>query len=185
MNGREALNLMDTYADRMNACRSTSGRRNNFDKMLDLWEKFPAVRRAWDYIENAFLLVKRFVKKCFQPSNASICYSCDVIKGNQLVYLIRMLDVNNALVWSKVGTTTRAIEKRMKEHLRYYQEQGIATIEVVKIWDCGNRDAEGLESYLRSEYIRKYPGTFRKNDRFFHVELDKEEAEQLVAAYLA
>lgn len=184
------LELMDIYYNRMCACTSTSGRSNNFKKMLALWEKNEAVRAVWTFVENAYLIVNRFVKRAvekvkslFKPT-ANVVYSCDKVEGKQLVYLLRLLDEKGNLVWSKVGTTTRTIEGRMNEHLRYYRKYGIKTIEVTKVWDCGEVDAEGLESFLRSKYIRKHPHTFQKNDRFYHVEFDVAQANEWVNFYL-
>lgn len=185
-----ALELMDLYYDRMCACTSTSGRNNNFKKMLALWEENEVVRAVWTFVKDAYFIVDRFVKgvvekvkSLFKPT-ANVIYSCEKVEGNQLVYLLRLLDGEGNLVWSKVGTTTRTIEERMSEHLRYYRKYDIKTIEVTKVWDCGEVDAEGLESFLRSKYIRKYPGTFQKNDRFYQVEFDVEQAEKWVDFYL-
>lgn len=186
----EALELMDLYYDRMCACTSTSGRSNNFKKMLALWEENEVVRAVWTFVEDAYFIVDRFVKnvtnkiKSFFKPTANVVYSCDKVEGNQLVYLLRLLDEEGNLVWSKVGTTTRTIEERMSEHLRYYRKYGIKTIEVTKVWDCGEVDAEGLESFLRSKYIRKHPNTFQKNDRFYQVEFDLAQAEKWVDFYL-
>lgn len=181
-----ALDAMDMYYNRMLACSSTSGRNNNFKKMLTLWQESPAVRAVWDFVEDAFLIVKRFVKRVieqFKPT-ANVVYSCTKVEGEQLAYLVRLLDKNGNLMWSKVGTTTRTIEGRMGEHLRTYRKYGIATIEVTKVWDCGEVDAEGVESFLRAKYIRKYPKTFERNDRFRNVEFDIEEADKWVNSYL-
>jgi hypothetical protein len=105
-------------------------------------------------------------------------------EGSQLVYLIRLLDRNGELIWSKVGTTTRSIKKRMAEHIRYYRKDGVASLEVTRVWNCGSLPAEGLESEFRAKYMKKYPGTFRKNDRFAGVEFDLEEADRIVENYL-
>lgn len=190
MSDKEALDLMEVYESRMNACFSTSGRHNNFKKMLDLWQEYPAVRAVWDYVETAFLIVERFVKKTIQKVQelfkltSNVIYSCEKVNGNQLAYLLRLLDKDGNLIWSKVGTTTRTIEERMREHLRYYRKYDVTTIEVTRVWDCGDTDAEGLESFLRSKYIRKFPGTFQKNDRFYHVEFDVNQADKWVQLYL-
>lgn len=186
----DALEMMDMYYDRMRACSSTSGRNNNFKKMLALWKENETVRAVWTFVEDAYLIVNRFVKNVvnkvkaiFKPTS-NVIYSCEKVEGNSLVYLLRLLDEEGNLVWSKVGTTTRTVEERMKEHLTYYRKHGIKSIEVTKVWNCGEIDAEGLESFLRSKYIRKHPHTFYKNDRFAGIEFDIKEAEKWTESYL-
>lgn len=105
-------------------------------------------------------------------------------EGSQLVYLIRLLDRNGELIWSKIGTTKRSIKKRMAEHIRYYRKDEVVSLELTRVWDCGDLPAEGLESEFRAKYMKKYPGTFRKNDRFAGVEFDLEEADRIVENYL-
>lgn len=171
-----------------NPNESAYGKRKHFQIARTLYENFESVRKLWDFIETARLYINRFVRKVVAKVLPSACISWNGIKpmenGVQQVYLIRLLDADNALIWSKVGTTVRETAKRMKEHLRYYRKDGVCKVEVVRLWDCGNMDAEGLESEFRAHYIRKHPGTFRKNDRFINVEFDLDEADKIVANYL-
>lgn len=145
------LELMDTYYSRMQNCESTSGRRNNFNKMLDLYNADEAVRKAWDYIQDAFLIVKRFVKKVIREVKTKVfgsrfieytngCAPLD--DGIEQLYLIRLLNENGELVWSKVGTTHRKTDARMREHLRYYAQYGIEKIIVDRVYNCGDKVAE-------------------------------------------
>lgn len=163
-------------------------RRKLFEVARALYENFASVRKLWDFIETARLYVNRFIRKVVATVAPATCIEWNGIQpmqnGVQQVYLIRLLDADNALIWSKVGTTTRETSKRMKEHLRYYKKNGVCRLEVVRLWDCGAMDAEGLESEFRAHYIRKYPGTFRKNDRFINVEFDLAEADKIVENYL-
>lgn len=187
----KALETMDKAHDGIMAAKDTRARRGWFDLMLKLYERFPAIQETWEYVENAQRLVKRFVKRVVNKIktalNVNINYraSTNYPEGSQLVYLIRLLDRDGGLVWSKVGTTTRTMKKRMAEHLRYYKKYGVASIEVTRVYDCGEIPAEGLESEFRSKYMRKYPGAFRKNDRFTGVEFDLTEADSIVQNYLA
>ena len=73
----------------------------------------------------------------------------------------------------------------MKEHLKYYEKLGVVEIIVDQIWNCGNIPAEGLESWFRAIYIRKWPDKFNKNDRFFDVDFDLDEAQMWYEKYLA
>ena len=179
MNALEAMEI--AYSNLQNRPTS-SGRKYWFHKMLALYKANKTVQKVWNYIENARLLVNRFIKK-----HATIVYNnvnCDYPNGTQLVYLIRLLDEKSKLVWSKIGTTTRKIDVRMKEHLRYYKKAGIMTIEVSRIYNCGTLPAEGLESEFRAKYMCKYPGTFQKNDRFTAIEFDLSEADEIANNYL-
>lgn len=179
MNELEAMEV--AYGNLQNRPTS-SGRSYWFHKMLALYNTSKAIQKVWNYIESARLLVNRFIKR----ASATIAYKVkhDYPNGTQLVYLIRLLNEKEQLVWSKVGTTTRAIDTRMREHLRYYKKAGVAKVEVNRIYDCGELPAEGLESEFRARYMRKYPGTFQKNDRFTSVEFDLTEADEIAKSYL-
>lgn len=186
----EALTGMDLLHDKIAAATESRSRRYFFDVMLKFYEKFPIVREVWEYMENVRMLIGRFVKRAVSKVktalnvNTRYSASTNYPEGSQLVYLIRLLDRDGGLVWSKVGTTTRTMKKRMAEHLRYYKKYGVASIEVIRVYDCGEIPAEGLESEFRSKYMRKYPGAFRKNDRFTGVEFDLAEADSIVQNYL-
>jgi hypothetical protein len=73
----------------------------------------------------------------------------------------------------------------MKEHLSYYSNLDIIGVEIESVINCGAYPAEGLESYCRAYYIKKYPNAFKKNDRFFNVDLNTEEFNNLATTYLA
>lgn len=178
MNELEAMEV--AYSNLQN--RPTSaGRQYWFKKMLALYNANKTIQKVWNYIENAHLLINRFIKRA-----SAIVYNVkhNYPNGTQLVYLIRLLTEKDQLVWSKVGTTTRAIDTRMREHLRYYKKAGVAKVEVNRIYNCGELPAEGLESEFRAKYMRKYPNTFRKNDRFTSVEFDLIEADEIAEKYL-
>jgi hypothetical protein len=106
--------------------------------------------------------------------------------GRQLVYLYKFYYENGELICSKVGTTTRLPEQRLKEEIRYYQKHGIAVanVEICSVIDCGTIPAEGAESYTRAAYIQKHPEAFHKNDRFFGVDIPTRTFNKLVAEYL-
>lgn len=105
-------------------------------------------------------------------------------EAEQKCYLFRFFNSENQLVCSKVGTTTKPILIRIKDELRDYAKLGICTCVIDRIYDCGELPAEGMESYFRAEYIRKHPQAFKKNDRFFSVAFDLEEADRICRTYL-
>lgn len=106
-------------------------------------------------------------------------------EATQKCYLFRFFDCDGNLVCSKVGTTTKPILVRIKSELREYEKLDVTTCVIDRIYDCGELPAEGMESYFRAEYIRRHPTAFRKNDRFFSVAFDLEEADRICASYLA
>ena len=106
-----------------------------------------------------------------------------IVAGNLDVELYNGLD-NTA---AKIGTTTRAVLKRLKEELqsKTYKEMGCVRAVINRVYDCGNLPAEGLESYFRATYIKRYPDSFKKNDRFISTFFDLTEADKIAEKYLA
>lgn len=186
----EAPTKMEWEVTAMNNPNETAyGRRKHFEIARALYEQFESVRKLWEFVETARLYVNRFIKRVKATIAPASCIKftdgAEPLPANtQQAYLTRLLDANDALLFGKIGTTTRETIKRMKEHLRYYKKDGVCKIEVSRVWDCGDVDAEGLESFLRAHYIKKHSGTFRKNDRFINVDFDLAEADEIVANYL-
>lgn len=121
-----------------------------------------------------------------KPQHPGIEFHCPDIdeKGGEKFYLIRAFNEKGERIFSKVGTTIREVLTRMKEHLKAYEKLGIVKIVVDKVWDCGNLPAEGFESWFRAWYIRRWPEKFNKNDRFFDVDFDLEEAQNIFMQYV-
>ena len=105
-------------------------------------------------------------------------------RATQKCYLFRFYNADGHLVCSKVGTTTKAILIRIKRELNDYADLGIVSCVIDRVYDCGDIPAEGMESYFRAEYIRRHPTHFRKNDRFFSVAFDLDEADRICHQYL-
>ena len=106
--------------------------------------------------------------------------------GKQLVYLYKFYNSDNELICSKVGTTTRLPEQRLKEEIKYYTKHGIPVdhAEICSIIDCGAIPAEGAESITRGLFIYRYPDAFKKNDRFFGVDIPIRTFNTIVKDYL-
>lgn len=109
-----------------------------------------------------------------------------LVGGVQLVYLFKFFNADGGLICSKVGTTTRLPEERMKEEIKYYIKRGIpvASAEICSVIDCGAIPAEGAESLTRALFIRRFPASFKKNDRFFGVDIPVRTFNQAVNNYL-
>ena len=104
----------------------------------------------------------------------------------QLCYLYKFYDSENKLICSKVGTTTRLPEDRLKEEITYYKQHDIPVenAEICSVIDCGELPAEGAESITRALFIRKYPTAFCKNDRFFGIDIPTRTFNKIVKDYL-
>ena len=120
-------------------------------------------------------------------------YSYDIVAEVPLLddvkekcYLFEFYDTQGKLVCSKVGTTTRKVVQRLKEELRSptYKSLNCARAVIKRVYNCGNVPAEGLESYFRAHYIKEFPNSFKKNDRFMNEFFNFEVADRLVADYL-
>lgn len=139
---------------------------NLLDKAKKIFNKF-------------FRKSRRNYSKAIQTNNVDL-----LDNAKEKCYLFRFYDANNNLVCSKVGTTTRKITQRLKEELRSKTYSNCVYAVIDRVYDCGEMPAEGLESLIRAEYIRKYPNLFKKNDRFIKTLFDLEEIDKIVQNYL-
>ena len=135
------------------------------------------IRKFADLLEKAkkvFYHVTKKVKKV-------------LVGGRQLVYLFKFYDGQNELICSKVGTTTQLPEQRLAQEIKYYREHGIPVerTEICSVIDCGTIPAEGAESITRAAFISKYPDAFKKNDRFFGIDIPAITFNRIVKNYLA
>lgn len=132
--------------------------------------------------------IKEIIPKV-RKTDISFSEGC-VIQNNedrtQKCYLIEFFDKDNNSICSKVGTTIRTVQQRIREELgsKTYKNMGAATCVIHRVYDCGNIPAEGLESFFRAKYIRKYPNSFYKNDRFICEKFDLAEADKIYTEYM-
>lgn len=181
------MNTTTTYFDslinQIQTTDSTKERQKLFKIARKFYEEHPVLQTIWDFIEDARLIVDRFVRKIIKKIANKIrkIEWADGVKpiedGHEQFYLIRCLNCDDELVWSKIGTTARNVDKRMREHLRAYKKYGVTRIIVDRVWDCGDYPAEMYESDFRAFYMRKHPGAWKKNDRFINVLFDLNEAD--------
>jgi hypothetical protein len=135
-------------------------------KTIEVKIKVPRTRKTYDIDTQNINLLDDAKEKC---------------------YLFRFFDADGNRLCSKVGTTQRTVLKRLKEELSSKTYIGMGAVRAVidRVYDCGEMPAEGLESRLRAEYIQKYPGAFKKNDRFIFADFDLEECDKIAKKYLA
>lgn len=142
-----------------------------------------AISTVKNYVRKFCHLLEE-AKKTFKRVTATAKKT--LIGKRELVYLFKFYDSKGALICSKVGTTTRLPEQRLKEEIRYYQKHNIpvALTEICSVIDCEGLPAEGAESQTRAYFIRKHPKAFCKNDRFFGIDIPTKTFNTIVKNYL-
>lgn len=107
------------------------------------------------------------------------------IKGEQAVYFFKFYN-ESSLEFNKVGTSAKDVIGRLRDEIGEYSKKfNICRVEIHRIISCGNRPAEGAESALRAELIRQYPNAFRKNDRFFGVDISPAVFDEIMQNYFS
>ena len=139
----------------------------------------------WAALEEIYSKVKTLARKYILDTENMIV---KVIKqvADTIISLVNNGDEEGNLQFSKVGTTTRKVSQRLKEEIRSYRKNfsiGYAVIE--SVFNCGDLPAEGAESYCRAKFIKQYPHTFKKNDRFIGINIPVDDFNDIVKSYLA
>lgn len=107
------------------------------------------------------------------------------LKGEQAVYFFKFYS-EEILLFNKVGTSAKDVVARLRDEIGEYSKKfSIRRVEIHRIRSCGMYPAEGAESALRAELIRQYPTAFRKNDRFFGVDIDPTVFDEIVDGFFA
>ena len=107
------------------------------------------------------------------------------LKNEQAVYFFKFYN-NEELLFNKIGTTAKDIIARLRREIGDYSEKfDITKVEIHRMRPCGDVPAEGAESALRAEFIKRYPTAFRKNDRFFNVDISPEVFDLVYNQYFA
>lgn len=178
------ISEMERYYGILQKAETTYQRRYAFTAMDYIYETYKFIQDLWERVE-AKLYRNRFIRKIKRAVWGEVEWNglVSLPDNTEQFYCIRLLK-DEDLVYSKVGTTTRKTSKRMREHLRYYKKDGINHLIVDRLVDCKGLPAEGLESMVRSYYIKKWGKKFRKNDRFVGVEFDYSEVDDLIQKYL-
>lgn len=174
------------FKEAFNKWKSASKRWKDhwFETCLTIFNKVPKLAKQYvvDTVNKTITKVKQLVNKAY-CGEENIVWNCEQVKypkGTQLFYLVKGIDENNETIFSKVGTTTRTMNQRMSEELVEYHHLGVKKMVVDRVYDCGEVVAECYESYFRAKYIMKYGSDkFKKNDRFFGVEFDLSEADEI------
>lgn len=140
-------------------------------------------------LEYTVTLIEKIVGKRKSKFDDSILVAdgVDLLdNATQKCYLFTFFNDDDEMVCSKVGTTIRSVKQRLKEELKSktYTQMGCVRAVVNRVYDCGDLPAEGLESYFRANYIKQFPDSFKKNDRFIDTFFDLKEADKIAEKYL-
>lgn len=167
-------------------------------RWFDVCEKIYSSSKEWvktyvlnpvEKVINKITDVREIVTTRIKKEGIAISNDCnawDDSKGLEKCYLIAFFNEQMELVCSKVGTTTRSVFQRIREELnsKTYKGMGATHCVINRVYDCGNLPAEGVESMFRAKYIKKYPNSFYKNDRFISEHFDMTEADKFFAEYV-
>lgn len=98
------------------------------------------------------------------------------VPGQQTTYLFKFYTADSAVpVFSKIGTTAKSVNERLRQEIGEYRKKfDIRSVDVCRIYDCGELPPESFESFLRCKLIKQFPGTWKKNDRFFGTDIPEE-----------
>lgn len=108
------------------------------------------------------------------------------IKNEQAVYFFKFYNTKKELLFNKIGTSAKDVVGRLRDEIGDYSKKfDLYCVEIHRIRSCGDYPAEGAESALRAELIRQYPQAFRRNDRFFGVEIDPAIFDTIVNRFLS
>lgn len=109
------------------------------------------------------------------------------IPKTEKIYLFKFFEKDcTEPLFTKIGTTTRTCVRRAKEEIAYYLKQfDLEKVEIDAIHDCGDMPAESYESFLRAMFTKKYPNTWKRNDRFFGVDISQGEFSKACAQFAA
>lgn len=153
------------------------------------------IYNSFNDFTNKYILdpVKKIITKINQQVKLSkkwqnkIQVECDLLdNAKEKCYLFEFYDSKNNLVCSKVGTTKRKVIQRLQEEMRSKTYTNLDCVKAIvkRVYDCGDMPAEGAESYFRAYYIKQFPNSFKKNDRFMNEYFDFDFADKLMEKYL-
>ena len=107
------------------------------------------------------------------------------VKGEEAVYFFKFFG-EVTLHFNKIGTSAKDVVARLRDEIGDYSKKfDIRRVEIHRIMPLGNFPAEGAESELRSKLIKQYPNAFRKNDRFFGVDIDPAVFDEILHNYFS
>lgn len=164
----QAINEMEEQYKYLCEADSTSGRKNRSLNMFELYEHFPVLKRIWNYVEDAYRYVERWIKKVVSEVKEIIKEIIE--EPHDYFYIMRFYKNRwhgnkcfKEHMWDKVGSTNNP-ERRANEHLKKYNADSVETLVCI---DTEEIPSTSLEDKVRSYFIRKYgKKNFLAKDRF-------------------
>lgn len=134
---------------------------------------------------NAHETIYRRFKDGRNPIAITFASECgDNVSGQQAVYFFKFYSTSDVVLFDKIGTSAKNVIGRLRDEIgEYVKKFDIEHVEVCRIVPLGEYPAEGAESALRADFIHKYPQAFRKNDRFFNVDIDPKFFDKVMNEY--
>lgn len=163
---------------------------NNFKTWAQKYVLDPATRTITEIKQTTRRKCRQVSASIYElSSGVSVECAEDMAKDidrTEKAYLFKFYeDINPDPLFSKIGTSARTCFGRLKDEVRYYQNAGfdITRVKVERIINCGEMPAEAFESFCRSMFIKKYPNTWKKNDRFFGVDIQVSDFDKMWEMY--
>lgn len=174
---KQALELIDKYYERMERCSSTSGRRNNYEAILEIFRECPKVEKYWQHNLSKHKMVDRIVRIASYEEISKVKTKRQITytSHEQEFAYIAFLPEEQII---KVGKTCK-IDRRISELKRQYQKEVL--LQHVFAFDNAE-DAYLMEILLHKYFKEKYPDSFIPQDRFSNARYEIEDIEILNAA---
>lgn len=160
-----------------------------WEVICDIWNNFKHWQEKYDLDMVAMTIITKVKKAVSRISN----YGAEVIekvpitfaKGTKICYLFKFYNSEGDLLFSKVGTTERTTQQRLKEEIIYYKKRSLDVAKAVieSVFDTGDLEPEGAQDYAKGHFIRKYKNCYIRNDRFA-CDIDVNEFNTLISNYL-
>ena len=136
-------------------------------------KKCEDMKKYADVVDNASFYMLRKFRDGRPAVRMEFMENCgDNVIDEEAVYFFKFYG-EVELCFNKIGTSTRNVIARLRDEIGEYSKKfDIRRVEICCIRACGGMPPEGIESLLRAEFIKQYPTAFRKNDRFFGVDIE-------------
>ena len=153
-----------------------------FDCCVEISEIYTEFKEQYSFDEEHLVIVK-IEKNIITSKKIGNPHNYELNVQNNYFYLIKFYDENDNFLRSKVGTTTRTLNKRFNELLGKntpYTRMGATKIIVDKIYSTID-NPEGIENYLKGILMLDYTKT--GNDQFIE-DIDWEDYDKIIQDYL-
>ena len=165
----------------VSTCRSYAKKYSGYEVMWEHLFEAPA-----EIVEEPAV---RVMYRKFRNGNPAVAMefmpNCgEDMTDEEMVYFFKFFNADE-IIFNKIGTTTCGVVSRLRDEIGdYCKKFPITRVEIHRMRSCGDKPAEGAESALRAEFIKRFGEEFRKNDRFFEVDIAPALFDEVLAPYL-